>query len=258
MSEQMNILESDALGHLKIDHSSPIPLHRQVELLLREMIEDPEYKQGKLLPKEVDLAKRLGISRNTIRQATNKLVHENLLIRKKGVGTKVSSQSVTTHLDHWFSFSQEMHDQGVELINYNIHVQWVAADKDIANHLEMKEGKEVLMLERLRGHKDGPFVRFISYFHPRVGLTGEEDFTQHLYVLLQSEYSTVPSVSKEEIQAIVADSLLAELLNIDEGDPILFRKRVVCDPGNRPFEYNIGFYRGDRFTYAIDIKRENI
>lgn len=257
MSEQRNIVAADEFSHLKIDHASPIPLHRQVELLLREMIEDPEYKQGKLLPKEVDLAKRLGISRNTIRQATNKLVNENLLIRKKGVGTKVSVKNVTTHLDHWFSFSQEMHDQGMELVNYHLEARWVAASPDVAMHLEMKEGKEVLMLERLRGRADGPFVRFISYFHPRIGLTGEEDFSQHLYDILETQYSTVPAMSKEEIKAILADKLMAGILNIKVGDPILFRKRVVSDPGNRPFEYNMGYYRADRFTYAIDIKREN-
>ena len=257
MSEQRNILSSDEFSHLKVDHSSPVPLHKQVELLLREMIEDPAYKKGKLLPKEVDLAKRLGISRNTIRQATNKLVNENLLIRKKGVGTKVSVKNVTTYLDHWFSFSQEMHDQGMELVNYHLEARWIPASSDVALHLEMKEGKEVLMLERLRGRADGPFVRFISYFHPRIGLTGKEDFSQHLYEILETQYSTVASISKEEIKAILADKQLARILDVKIGDPILFRKRVVSDPGNRPFEYNVGFYRADRFTYAIDIKREN-
>ena len=71
-----------------IDHSSVLPLHYQVEDLLRKLIEQPEYQNGKLLPNEVDIAKKLGISRNTVRQATNKLVYEKLLIRKKGVGTK--------------------------------------------------------------------------------------------------------------------------------------------------------------------------
>ena len=47
----------------EIDHTSSIPLHKQVESLLRDMIHAPEYVDGKLLPKEVDMAKRLGISR---------------------------------------------------------------------------------------------------------------------------------------------------------------------------------------------------
>ena len=104
------------MENVKIDHTSPIPLHIQVENLLREMINDPEYQNGKLLPKEVDLAKRLGISRNTIRQATNKLVYENLLVRKKGVGTKVIKSNVSTKLDSWFSFTKEMKRKGIDFI----------------------------------------------------------------------------------------------------------------------------------------------
>ena len=54
MSEQMNIQASKHLINLEIDHSSPVPLHKQVEILLRELIKSPDYQSGKLLPKEVD------------------------------------------------------------------------------------------------------------------------------------------------------------------------------------------------------------
>src|SRR5690606_31987162 len=74
---------------LKIDHKSPIPLHVQAEQLIRQLAQSPDYQHGKLLPNEVDLAKRLAISRATLRQAINKLVFEGLLVRKKGVGTRV-------------------------------------------------------------------------------------------------------------------------------------------------------------------------
>ena len=251
-------LENNSLQNgidFKIDHSSAIPLHVQVESLLRTMIENPYYQNGNLLPKEVELAKRLGISRNTIRQATNKLEHEKLLVRKKGVGTRVVKNAVSTKLSNWFSFSQEMHNKGVELVNYDIKVSWCNADQETAEALQIEEGKNVLKLERLRGSDKGPYVYFISYFHPRVGLTGKEDFTRHLYDILEQDYATIPSVSKEKISAIAARTLIAKKLNCEKGDPLLFRKRLVCDPGDRPIEYNLGYYRADSFTYEIDIKR---
>lgn len=239
----------------KIDHSSPIPLHIQVEGLLRRLIDIPVYQNGKLLPKEVDLAKRLGISRNTIRQATNKLEHENLLLRKKGVGTRAIKKTVTTRLNDWFSFSDEMHRKGMEFINYDIKVDWIKADEDIAGTLQVDKGKTILRMARLRGFGKGPFVYFISYFHPRVGLTGKEDFSRHLYEILEQDYATIPSISKEKINATGATADIAKKLNIKKGDPVLFRKRLVCDPGDRPIEYNLGYYRADSFTYEIDIQR---
>lgn len=239
----------------KIDHNSPIPLHVQVESLLRKLIDSPAYQGGKLLPKEVELSKRLGISRNTIRQATNKLEHENLLVRKKGVGTRAIKKTVSTRLNNWLSFSDEMHSKGMEFINYDIKVSWMKADEEIATALQIETGKKVLKMARLRGLDKGPFVYFVSYFHPRVGLSGEEDFSRHLYEILEQDYATVPSISKEKISAIAAPIEIAKKLNIKKGEPVLFRKRLVCDPGDRPIEYNLGYYRADSFTYEIDIQR---
>lgn len=247
--------EANSLVDFKIDHSSPIPLHVQVESLLRKLIDSPVYQKGKLLPKEVDLAKRLGISRNTIRQATNKLEHENLLLRKKGVGTRAVKKTVSTRLNNWLSFTDEMHRKGMEFINYDIKVDWVKADEDVATALQVEKGKKLLRMARLRGLDKGPFVYFISYFHPRVGLTGEEDFSRHLYEILERDYATIPSVSKEKINATAATVDIAKKLNIKKGDPVLLRKRLVCDPGDRPIEYNLGYYRADSFTYEIDIQR---
>lgn len=239
----------------KVDHQSPIPLHVQVENLLRNLIERPAYQNGKLLPKEVELAKRLGISRNTIRQATNKLENEKLLMRKKGVGTRAIKRTVSTRLNNWFSFSDEMHSKGMEFVNYDIRVDWAKADEDVAAMLQVDVGKKILRMARLRGLGKGPFVYFISFFHPRVGLTGKEDFSRHLYEILEQDYATIPSVSKERINAMAATADIARKLNIKKGDPVLFRKRLVCDPGDRPIEYNLGYYRADSFTYEIDIQR---
>ena len=66
-----------------IDHKSALPLHLQVEEMLRKLIEQPEYQNGKLFPNEVHIARKLGISRNTVRQAANKLVHEQITCSKK-------------------------------------------------------------------------------------------------------------------------------------------------------------------------------
>jgi GntR family transcriptional regulator len=148
-----------------------------------------------------------------------------------------------------------MHNKGVEFINFDIKVSWIIADADVANTLQIDEGKKILKLERLRGVSKGPFVYFISYFHPRVGLSGKEDFTRHLYEILEQDHATIASISKEKINAIAATAEIAKKLNVKKGDPILYRKRVVCDPGDRPIEYNVGYYRGDSFSYEIDIKR---
>ena len=238
---------------LKVDHDNPIPLHFQVEQLLRELLVLPEYENGAFLPKEVELAKRLGVSRNTIRQATNKLQLEGLIVRKKGVGTKVSKNDITTNLTEWHSFTQEMNLKGIPSLNLEIKVEWVFVNERIANFLNVDDKTKILKLTRVKGRK-APLVYFESYFQPRIGLTGKEDFNRPLYEILGKDYNSIPSISKENIKVGIANQY-ADSLQVKKSDPILIRERFVSDPGERPLEYNIGYYRGDRFTYSIEIRR---
>ncbi|MCC8407912.1 GntR family transcriptional regulator [Mucilaginibacter sp. UR6-1] len=241
---------------ISIDHKSPIPLHIQAESFLRQLIQEPEYQNGKNLPNEVDMAKKLAISRTTLRQAINKLVFEGLLVRKKKFGTKVAHMKISSKSMNWLSFSQEMQARGITIRNYELHVSWVLPDEAIANFFNIKPDKKVLKMERLRGDMDEPFVYFISYFHPRIGLNGDEDFKRPLYELLEQDYSVKAIVSKEEISARQADKFIAAKLEIDAGSAILSRKRFVYDQAERPIEYNLGFYKAESFVYTIESRRE--
>lgn len=243
--------------NFKLDQNSPIPLHAQIEKYLRGLIKQKEYQNGnKFLPKEVAMSMQLGVSRNTIRQAINKLVHEGLIERKKGVGTKVSNKRISTRLDNWISFTKEMRNQGIEVVNYLVNAVLVNPDSEVQNALSIEKSKKVWKLEKIRGSKDAKFLYSVSYFHPRIGITGDDNFKSPLYELLEREHDVIVATSKEKLRAIEADSKMATMLDIEKGRPILRRERLVLDVGDRPVEYNIVFYHTDHFTYDIDIKRE--
>ncbi len=129
---------------LKIDHHSPIPFHKQIEIILRELITSSTIKTGAAFPNEEVLAKSFGVSRNTVRQGVYNLVKEGLLVRKRGVGTVVSEATVTTHLDEWHSFTQEMSKSGVRLKNYLVNVSLENADEKIAGALQISPGTKAL------------------------------------------------------------------------------------------------------------------
>jgi GntR family transcriptional regulator len=243
--------------NFKLDQDSPIPLHAQIEAYLRELIGKKEYKSGDMfLPKEVTMSKKLGVSRNTIRQAINKLVHEGLIERKKGVGTKVVTQKISTRLDNWISFTREMRNQGIEVVNYLVNIALVEAEDKVYEALSVNKGKKIWKLEKIRGSKDAKYLYSVSYFHPRIGIRGDENFITPLYELLEKEHDTIVSTSREKLRAIKADSKISKMLDIGKDIPILKRERLVSDIGNRPVEYNVVYYHTDYFTYDIDIKRE--
>ena len=242
---------------IKLDYNSHVPLYIQIEEQIRQEIQIPEYKnKKKKLPSEVDLAKQLGVSRSTMRQAINKLVYDGILVRKKGVGTVVSDTAIMSKAGNWMSFSQEMNALGMEIKNYELYVGWIKPDEELCHLFNITKDTKVLKLERLRGNPELPFVYFISYFNPRIGMTGNEDFSVPLYEILEKEYKTIVKLSKEEISACKADKLLSTKLEINVGDPVLKRKRQVFDPGSHLVELNIGYYKADSFVYTIESERE--
>ena len=136
---------------MELDHNSSKPLHVQAEELLRNLIDSEEYKSGKYLPNEVELSQRLNISRNTLRQAINKLVFEGLLIRKKGVGTKVVQKGIVSGVKNWLSFSQEMKMLGIEIRNFELHISWKRPNDEICNffNLDKENPTKCIVLERV-------------------------------------------------------------------------------------------------------------
>ena len=248
----------DYLCMMQINRQSPVPLHAQAEALLRELISREEYRNGKLLPKETQLAEELGISRNTLRQAINKLVFEGQLERRKGFGTKVVPGSVPVGVNNWLSFSGEMKSLGIEVHNYDFRVSKRVPTMEVASFFNLDKSlplPKCVVLERVRGDKDNPFVYFVSFFNPAVPITGEENFRSPLYDMLEKDCGIKVKKSYFELSASIAGDLIAEKLEIKASDPVLVRKGLVYDNMGVPIEFNIGYYCGTRFTCNIELER---
>ncbi|MFZ6029074.1 MAG: GntR family transcriptional regulator [Chloroflexota bacterium] len=239
-----------------LDHQSALPLYAQAETALREMIQRPEYQNGALLPRETDLARRLGISRHTMRVAMDALVRAGLLTRKKGVGTQVNTTPIQTRLTEWTSFSREMDRLGVPFETLDRRSWREEARAEVARYLGIQPGTAVIALERLKGQQGQPVVLFRSWFHPRLGIPESETFDGPLYQIIESRYHAIPVHSEEWIGALGVENPDRERLGIDRSIPILYRRRLVTDASGKAIEFGLAHYRADRFEYAIRITRD--
>jgi GntR family transcriptional regulator len=240
---------------LKLDHHSSIPLRTQVEQLLRELARLPEYQEGKLLPDEVKLAAQLGVSRGTVRSGISRLVFEGILERKPGVGTKVSDQHLESGIRAWRSFTREMASKGITIQNFRLDSRLVVPGAEAARALQLDSGTRVWRLDRVRGWNGKPVLQSISWFHPRLGLKGDENFTAPLYETLEKETGVRPHHAREEFLATVADARTSRLLHVSSGTPLLLRRHTVFDPGSRPFEFAEVLYVSSRFTLSMEMRR---
>jgi len=80
---------------LRINPQSNCPLYRQVYDQLRQAILEQELPAGARLPSTRALARKLGVSRNTVLDAYEALVADALLAARRGSGTRVSMPSHT-------------------------------------------------------------------------------------------------------------------------------------------------------------------
>ena len=74
---------------MALNPQSPLPLYQQLAERIRAGIAAGTYQADEKIPSEHELARQYSIGRPTVRQATDLLVREGVLQRKRGSGTFV-------------------------------------------------------------------------------------------------------------------------------------------------------------------------
>jgi GntR family transcriptional regulator len=241
---------------MRLDPNSPVPLHAQAEQFLRELIATPECANGGLLPDELTLANRFGVSRGTLRAAIGRLVQEGLLERRAGVGTRVRPKPVESGIGAWRSFSREMAGKGVTVENYSQDYVLAPAMETVARALQISPETRVWHLDRVRGWNQTPVLHSRSWFHPRLGLTGREEFKLPLYEALAAATGAEADHAQEEFQAVAANDVMAKLLSVKRNSPLLLRSHTVFDASGRPIEFAEVHYVSSRFALTIELRRD--
>ncbi|MFH1927041.1 MAG: FadR/GntR family transcriptional regulator [Chloroflexota bacterium] len=93
-------------------------LHEQIADSIQDLIASNQLQPGKQLPSERDLANRLGVSRNTVREAIRSLEQRGLLMMRPGSGTfvtEVAPEVVADSIERYFAFSSCSHEDLVKL-----------------------------------------------------------------------------------------------------------------------------------------------
>ena len=236
--------------------SGGLPLHRKAEESLRRLLEEPDYAGGGLLPDELSLANRLGVSRGTVRAALLRLVDEGRLERRAGVGTRVVRRSTESAISAWRSFSREMAHHGVEVRMFRCELRELAAPAVVAEALRVPAGTRVQRLDRVRGWGDLPVLHSRSWFHPRVRFSRKEPFARPLYDLVTEVSGRSPERAIEAFTAVAASAALAKDLKVSRNSPVLLRRHTVFDTQACPLEFAEVHYVSGRFTLTLDLRRE--
>lgn len=241
-----------------IDRSNPLPLYFQLKEWLIDQIDDGDIAPGTQIPTESALMRDFGLSRGTVRQAINELVHEGRLYRLHGKGTFVSAPRVEHRMAQVLtSFAEDMSEQAIPFSSSVLNRSIQVADSRLASRLQIGPNEPVFFLERLGCAKGEPIVvahTFIPiYLCPN--LLDEEMKDCSLYKLLEQKYGIAPRRARRSLEPALADEYEASLLQIRKGSPIHLMETIAFDANGRPIEYSKLRFRGDRSRFVFEVVR---
>jgi GntR family transcriptional regulator len=239
-----------------LERNSWEPLYFQISERLREKITG-EMNPGEKIPSENELIAEYAVSRNTVREAIDTLIKQGLVQRVKGKGTFVIGDRLQTGLSHLASFTEEIQRLGMRPSSRLLKLQRILPPSKIGNKLQLAEGREVFLVERLRLANGKPMALNASY-HPcdlLPTLDQEDVCNGSIYHLIETKYHLSIGYAKQFLKPTIATEYEAELLQVKTGSALLQVEGVAYLVNDTPFEFATLLYRGDLYEFPIQAVR---
>lgn len=207
---------------------------------LRTAIVDGTRAPGERLPSEPDLARTLGISRPTLRDALRALEDEGLVRRVHGSGTYVTGRPLLRNnlernagvTDVIASFGQVP----------GTLARTVAEEPAPAWVTEALGIERALVLRRIRTADGRPVVYSVDYVRPGTPVDGES-----LYATL----GTAINHGVATLRPVTADAFLAGALGVAQGAPLLELRQVDYDEADAALAAAQEYHVADAFDFTV-------
>lgn len=197
-----------------LNSQSPIPLYRQLADQIRADIESGVYPVASKIPSETVFAGDYAIGRPTVRQATDLLVRQGRLERRRGSGTFVLPASRSIDLFSLAGTSNALqrsgHDAQLELISNVDDGDWLRIERRAT-----VDGEPVLY----------EALRFDTQLF--AGLENHLLENQSLSALVRDVFFLEPTSATQTFAVIVADADKATQLDVSIGTPLLHVQREL-------------------------------
>lgn len=224
---------------MTLNPQSPIPLYRQLAERIEGEIRRGVYPVDSRIPSEHRLASEFAIGRPTVRQATDLLVRQGSLERRRGSGTYVLAPRQSIDL---FSLAGTTD----ALAGSEIDASLVIATKPELVVLDDKESSEpssdatslrrVIRVVRHARAENSVILSETFLFDAGVfsELLSMELEGVQLSTLVKEHFYLEPVVAKQTFSAVSADADDAKLFGIERGTPLLRVLRTLQFAGDIP------------------------
>ena len=238
--------------------TGPLPIYVQIANVLRDRIAQGEIEVGAQLPSEGRLAREFGVSRLTARQAVGALVAEGLIERARGrVAVVVHSPVVETRTRRLTgSLTHDFKGFGREMRFKLLENRREPARPQVAERLGLPAGAPAIRIDRIMNYCGKPLGRITVWLPEEFGARLEaEDLEEVTLLSLLSAKHGIRAVEGEQtIEAALAEPILATLLHVSVGMPVLRVRSVFRTEGGRAISYAVMDYRADRYVCTVSTR----
>ncbi|MFI5015688.1 MAG: GntR family transcriptional regulator [Hyphomicrobiales bacterium] len=235
---------------------NPFPKYLQVSEILRKRIER-EFKAGDQIPTENELCTQFGVSRETIREALHLLDREGLVTRHRGQGTFVAKRSKPAGDDRVTGLTEDLYKLKEDTEWRVLERRPVSVPSDIAALMMLAAEDIVYRIVRLQLYDKQPLAYHESYLLLEYGMSVAKVDLRHTPITLELRQSTGIECREEhqQIEAVVADTTMADALNVRIGAPLLLMTRLFVDKRGKAVVVFRTHYRADRYYYTLKLPR---
>jgi GntR family transcriptional regulator len=235
------------------------PLYQQIKGLILQSLQAGEWKPGEAIPSEIELAARYRVSQGTVRKAIDELAADNLLVRRQGKGTFVSTHAEQHVRYRFLKLVPDNEDrQAVGPAERSVlECRRVRASAEVARALQLRTGDAVVQVRRVLSFGGVPTILEDIWLPGNAfkGLTAEQMAGHQgpTYALFELEFGVRMVRAEEKIRAVAADAQSAALLALPAGSPLLSVERLSYTYNDVPMELRRGLYRTDAHHYRNEL-----
>lgn len=239
--------------------SAPLfsPLYQQIKGLILRGLQAGEWRPGEAIPSEIELAARYKVSQGTVRKAIDELAAENLLMRRQGKGTFVSTHAEERVQYRFLRLTPDLPIQQEPSQREFLDCRRLKAPADVAKVLNLQPGGDVIEVRRVLSFSGRPVVLDDIWLpgHMFKGLTAERlsQYQGPMYGLFESEFGVRMIRAEEKLRAVLADESVAPLLKVAPGSPLLSVERLSRTYDDQPVELRRGLYLTDQHHYRNEL-----
>jgi GntR family transcriptional regulator len=237
---------------LKTKSESLHPFQR-LQTELTQLIGSAEA--GSRLPAEPELARQMGVSRATLREAMRTFEGQGLVRRRQGVGTFVVGQTkvIETGLEVLESIETLAHRIGLEVSMGEILIKEIQANVEESDALHVSEATPLVKVSRVILAEERP-VAYLTDILPKNVIPENymnAAFTGSVLDLMLRRGTPRLTKSFTDIQSVSASPEIAKKLEIQRGDVLLMFIARLYDENGNVVDYSSSYFLPGYFRFHV-------